>query len=506
MENYTSFYGKGPKSFYNKGNSYGGLIETIQDVTIGPLSIASFNTNIKKPLKNLLAGIEPVQDLHGYNSPWPAGGGKNKLPNTYTTTTINGVTFTVYDDGSINVNGTATGRVDYYLSGSASGGSLSLPEGSYILTYGDATLSTAGLYLQYSKSGAATTVNNFASFEASELGWIRLIITTNGAVINNVKIYPMIRLASVTDATFAPYSNICPITGQTGAKVTRCGKNLLPNLKFQNSSTTVGIGQMEYVSSNQKIYLSAGTYTLSTVTTASGRCFYKKKGGANMAISSSPQFNPNGTFTITETGFYAFWIYSGNGFSADDLISFQLEKNATATDYEPYQGDTYDITFPSEAGTVYGGTLDVTSGVLTVDRAMVDMGTIAWVKSSVTSSVGGSAFTVRVSTIGMATRERYAPNTMLSSAFVTAPDGRWYISDMPDNEMFSNLTNLYISASQYDTVADFKAAMNGVQLCYELATPITYQLTSQQITTLLGENNVWADTGEIKELTYSIKK
>ena len=33
------------------------------------------------------------------------------------------------------------------------------------------------------------------------------------------------------------------------------------------------------------------------------------------------------------------------------------------------------------------------------------------------------------------------------------------------------------------------------QLVYELATPITYHLTPQEITSLLGVNNVWADTG-----------
>ena len=44
--------------------------------------------------------------------------------------------------------------------------------------------------------------------------------------------------------------------------------------------------------------------------------------------------------------------------------------------------------------------------------------------------------------------------------------------------------------------------MSGVQLCYELATPIEITLTPTQIDTLLGENNIWADTGDIEELAY----
>jgi hypothetical protein len=44
--------------------------------------------------------------------------------------------------------------------------------------------------------------------------------------------------------------------------------------------------------------------------------------------------------------------------------------------------------------------------------------------------------------------------------------------------------------------------MSGVQLCYELSTPVTYTLTPTEIRTLFGHNNIWADTGNIKKLTY----
>ena len=43
---------------------------------------------------------------------------------------------------------------------------------------------------------------------------------------------------------------------------------------------------------------------------------------------------------------------------------------------------------------------------------------------------------------------------------------------------------------------------NDVEFVYELATPIEYDLTPQQINTLLGINNIWADTGNIELLTY----
>jgi hypothetical protein len=41
-------------------------------------------------------------------------------------------------------------------------------------------------------------------------------------------------------------------------------------------------------------------------------------------------------------------------------------------------------------------------------------------------------------------------------------------------------------------------ADNPTQLCYELATPITYQLTPQEVRTLLGVNNIWSDGGDVE--------
>jgi hypothetical protein len=54
----------------------------------------------------------------------------------------------------------------------------------------------------------------------------------------------------------------------------------------------------------------------------------------------------------------------------------------------------------------------------------------------------------------------------------------------------------------YTSASDFKTAMNGVQLVYELATPIEVQLTPTQISSLMGVNNIWADCGDIISAEY----
>jgi hypothetical protein len=54
-----------------------------------------------------------------------------------------------------------------------------------------------------------------------------------------------------------------------------------------------------------------------------------------------------------------------------------------------------------------------------------------------------------------------------------------------------------IRDDRYDTEEDFKTAMDGVYMYYELATPRTIQLTPTEIKTILGVNNIFADTGDI---------
>ena len=39
-------------------------------------------------------------------------------------------------------------------------------------------------------------------------------------------------------------------------------------------------------------------------------------------------------------------------------------------------------------------------------------------------------------------------------------------------------------------------SQNPIQLCYELATPLTIQLTPNQVNSLVGVNNIWADSGD----------
>ena len=55
----------------------------------------------------------------------------------------------------------------------------------------------------------------------------------------------------------------------------------------------------------------------------------------------------------------------------------------------------------------------------------------------------------------------------------------------------------------YTSVGDFKTAMDGVQLVYELAEPVEYDVVEVDINTLVGENVMSASTGDIS-LSYYV--
>jgi hypothetical protein len=187
--------------------------------------------------------IEPIQDLHGYSKPWPAGGGKNLLPmtvdglktlNTRGTWsgndyTINGVTFSIQTDSGGNVtgiraNGTATGdHAVFYLLGGIK--SQEFPYGGMILSGGIDTSAfiqcelSNSPYTLYAKSTGNDSIINASASEQGEKVISIFIRTLVNYALSNVIFYPMIRKGTESDSTFAPYTNICPISGLTSGEV-----------------------------------------------------------------------------------------------------------------------------------------------------------------------------------------------------------------------------------------------------------------------------------------------
>lgn len=156
-------------------------------------------------------------------------------------------------------------------------------------------------------------------------------------------------------------------------------------------------------------------------------------------------------------------------------------------------GDTYDITFPSEAGTVYGGTLNVTTGVLTVDMAIVDMGTLNWMYYSAQKRIVAEVNSGKPANDNIGLDGACSVYKVVNTSYRLAPDKSVVIGN---NFISNSYAAMVVHDEDYTDAETFKTAVSGQTLVFPIRTPVTYQLTPTEVTTLLGTNNVWADTGD----------
>ena len=167
-----------------------------------------------------------------------------------------------------------------------------------------------------------------------------------------------------------------------------------------------------------------------------------------------------------------------------------------------YVGQTYPISWQSTAGTVYGGQLDVTTGVLTVTHDGYALtGEESW-GTLATPNVYYFNPSPRMSS----GRHRY-DNKAKCNMFAKSIQSSGV--NLEDNHaMFgSGNSYVYFKHSQSADVDAWKTFLqnNSVFITYPLATPVTYTLSELDvIETLKGVNNVWADTGDVT-VTYSKK-
>lgn len=126
--------------------------------------------------------------------------GKNLVPNTAVTETRNGVTFTINEDKSITVNGTATNHIYFVV------GVYSLEPGDYILS--GCTGGSTKTYLMYTQkedsSGYIHVENDEKVFTVSDTDDRKLLIAIyKDTEVSNLTFYPMI---SKEGGEYEPYT------------------------------------------------------------------------------------------------------------------------------------------------------------------------------------------------------------------------------------------------------------------------------------------------------------
>ena len=170
--------------------------------------------------------------------------------------------------------------------------------------------------------------------------------------------------------------------------------------------------------------------------------------------------------------------------------------------YDISANPTISIVIPTPPGTVYSGTLDVVSGVLTIDKVFVRFADVTWSKWT-DSQTGKYGFYFTPS--DSKTSDYTGDPDFLCSMFKPVQTGTrtTFIRNGADKTMCHVATSkaFYVIDNDYSDQNAFASAVENGQIVYELDTPQTYQLTPIEVTTLFGDNVVWSDAGDV-DVTY----
>lgn len=476
------------------------LTSLFRKVITSQTGLASFDTNVAKPMK-VTCEFSPKQDLHGYDNPWPAGGGKNK-----------------WSGG--DVSGTSYHGVDF-----------SLPPGTYTIS-GNITsaASNTSMVLIYTTGSNSAEVQlahdgSRASATFTVADSIRRIVfyASNTAAASEGYAFSFTNIQieeGSTATTYAPYENICPIEGWDGANIPHTGKNLLDlsDLSMITCYIYNSGKYLEQVRRGKRIDLPPGTYTLSgnSKTGIAAYLYYEiinadgSVGAFDYWIGGTTTV-PSKTKTLSAGQYFLVFDQQAKTESDTnkfDYFNLQLEVGSTASAFEEYHATSLPIPFnnpgtydflPIQEGTgdpspenvrpitpgltltrddnttleVWGGSLTVNAdGSADVVATIVglDLGTKTWTKPA-----SGRFYTEQTGMKTPANTDTWLPNWYCSNYKVENYNN---LSD--DNCIYClNLNQIRIKDSRYADAdaTTFKTVMSGVQFCYELATPVTYSLS-----------------------------
>lgn len=216
------------------------------------------------------------------------------------------------------------------------------------------------------------------------------------------------------------------------------------------------------------------------------------------------------TFSTSDKPMYAN-LYSGtygeSGFEiafTELLVNLQIEAGSTPTPYTPYNPASKTITLPF-GQTVYGGTLDWTTGVLTVDWISHTFNAADSVSGNWQSTDTSMGAIIGIRSPGATPVQTTGeiPNVLCAS-LKTISYGNIFSGSNSDTAISrvwggeANQFAIRLPLSLAETAADIKSWLidNAIEVVYQIATPITIQLTPTEILALSGTNTIYADTGD----------
>ena len=517
------------------GNDYGnGVTFTVDsETTLNIYCNVRSGYNAKnitfKPMIRLASIEDSTYEPYtgGISSPNPqypqdivvSGESYNLLYKKATSQTLNGVTFTVNEDGSVTANGKSNGNSTLVitnvfvgtgnkviLSGCPSGGG----DSKYAIALAEVGTTTR----------VASDYGNEVEYVANKDYYDIRIIVWSGLTANNLTFKPMIRKASVKNDRYMPY-------GKGSVEVTSYGKNLLPYHYINGTRTQSGItftvntdgsvvanGTAEsniaftlYGRTNTNgLPVKKGTYVYSGCPSGGSMSTYRL--GANITVNGAAKevgietgngvkFTLDGDDYDEENVYLGIYVMVYSGATLDNVLFRPMLIFSSDTDdtYEPYKSITSTIQTPNGLAGIpvsSGGNYTDENGQQLICDEIVKYADgsgeyIKRVKSVVFDgsedeswSMSGSADIKRFSiNVSDAKVLDYRTSLLCShGAFSNGYD---------DGAAFISGGSFYLYKEGITNASNFKTWLNSnnVNICYELSSPITTPLTEEQLSELL---------------------
>lgn len=298
--------------------------------------------------------------------------------------------------------------------------------------------------------------------------------------------------------------NIRPIIGWDEANVSVCGTNVWDEEwevggfwdNGNPRSDFNGIRSKNYIPTKPNLTMSA-TFPFSFV------FFYDKdKTVLSYAVT-------NTTFTTPENCAYFKFAtglkdgaYYGTTYNNDISINYP----STDTSYHTYNGTTKTITWSSQ-GTLYKAEINLTTGKGQImHKKKVLDGTQTILQANWLPTSNGVGWTYPYSVLGDSKIVTSGVPNMLCNSLEVKNYNAIYQGDLGITLYYSTYASICLRQANTSLTTkkliNAYLAENPIEIVYELATPIEFTLTPEEIKLLKGTNNIWADTGDVGDVRY----
>ncbi len=325
--------------------------------------------------------------------------------------------------------------------------------------------------------------------------------TITGGLLNSC----VVNLEPIQSGSGTPSpQNVRPITGHSSVEVDVYGKNRLQTV---NTTRTVQgitytvlddgsfIANRDSASSNLSYFAITNSINsldnMQTTPFKSGMTIYASSGISGRVLrcryanGNYADLTDNTAITLADDIAVVYVEFTGSQSPSNFHFYPMIRVDGDST-WQPYNPSSKQYTV-ALGQTVYGGSLDVVSGVLTVDRAYAEF-------DGSNDENWGSASGTGYHQYGISINE--AKNS------ATAITNRFSLIELSDRGNKTGLVSIendtifrFALKDSDLLISDVNAwktwlSSNPIQVCYELATSRTIQLTPQQIDTLIGMNNI----------------